>query len=126
MARAGVTAERLTLAAADLPDEIGFDNVTVTALARRFGVKEGSLYSHISNMRELRARVALLALAELADAAGAALAGRSGRDALVAFAGAYRDYARAHPGRYAASRYSLDPETAAASAGPRHVEIRDQ
>ena len=123
MARAGVTVERLVQAAADLADETGFDNVTVTALARRFGVKEGSLYSHIKNMRELRVKVALLSLAELADAAGAALAGRSGKDALVAFADAYRDYARKHPGRYAATRFPLDPETAAASAGVRHVEM---
>ncbi|TDC45205.1 TetR/AcrR family transcriptional regulator [Actinomadura sp. KC345] len=123
MARAGVNAERLTLAAAELADEIGFDNVTVTALARRFGVREASLYSHVRNMRDLRVRVALFALAELADAAGAALAGRSGKDALVAFADAYRDYARAHPGRYAASRLSLDPETAATSAAVRHVEM---
>ncbi|HEY3688348.1 MAG TPA: WHG domain-containing protein [Streptosporangiaceae bacterium] len=123
MARAGVTVERLTRAAAELADEIGFDNVTVTALARRFGVKEGSLYSHIANMRDLRVKVALFALAELADDAGEALAGRSGKDALVAFANAYRDYARRHPGRYAATRFPLDPAEAAASAGARHVEM---
>jgi AcrR family transcriptional regulator len=122
MARAGVTAERLTLAAAELADEIGFDNVTVTVLARRFGVKEGSLYSHIANMRDLRTRVALFALDELADEAAAALAGRSGKDDLAAFAGAYRDYAARHPGRYAATRFPVDPQTAAASgAGARHA-----
>jgi AcrR family transcriptional regulator len=123
MARAGVTVERLVRAAAELADEVGFDNVTVTALARGFGVKEASLYSHIKNMRHLRAQVALFCLAELADAAGAALAGRSGKDALVAFADAYRDYARRHPGRYAATRFPLDPEDAAAGAGARHVEM---
>ncbi|MEV0390130.1 WHG domain-containing protein [Nonomuraea sp. NPDC050643] len=123
MARAGVTVDRLTQVAADLADEIGFDNVTVTALARHFGVKEGSLYSHVRNMRDLRVKVALFALAELADEVGAALAGRSGKDALVAFADAYRDYARKHPGRYAATQFPLDPEAAAASAGVRHVEM---
>lgn len=123
MARAGVTVDRLTRAAADLADEAGFDNVTITALARHFGVKEASLYSHIANMRDLRVKVALYALAELADEVGAALAGRSGKDALVAFADAYRDYARRHPGRYAATRFPLDAASAAASAGVRHVEM---
>lgn len=123
MPRAGVTVERLTRVAADLADEIGFENVTITTLARSFGVKEGSLYAHIKNMRDLRVKVALFALAELADDAAAALAGRSGKDALVAFANAYRDYARKHPGRYAATRFPLDPETAASSAGVRHVEM---
>jgi AcrR family transcriptional regulator len=123
MARAGVTAERLTQAAAELADEVGFENVTASALARRFGVKDASLYSHVKNVQELRARVAVLALAELADRVAAALAGRAGKDALVAFAGAYRDYAKEHPGRYAAAQLQLDPETAAASAARRHSDM---
>ncbi|MEU4552233.1 TetR family transcriptional regulator [Micromonospora violae] len=123
MARAGVTAERLTLAAAELADEVGVENVTVAAVARHFGVKDASLYFHIKNARDLRVRIALLALAELADRVATALAGRAGKDALVAFANAYRDYARQHPGRYAAMQIDLDPETAVASAGPRHAEM---
>jgi hypothetical protein len=35
----------------------------------------------------------------------------------------YRDYAREHPGRYAAARLRLDPETAAGSAGVRHAQM---
>jgi AcrR family transcriptional regulator len=118
-----MTAERLTLAAAELADEVGFENVTVSALARRFGVRDASLYSHVRNARDLRVRVALLALAELADRVAAALAGRAGKDALVAFANAYRDYAKQHPGRYAAGQLDLDPATAAAGAGGRHAEM---
>lgn len=123
MGRVGLTAERLTRAAAELADEVGFDNVTVSALARRFGVTDASLYGHIRNAHDLRVRVALLALAELADRVAEALAGRAGKDALVAFANAYRDYAKRHPGRYAAAQLELDAETAAASAGVRHSEM---
>ncbi|MFC0509072.1 TetR/AcrR family transcriptional regulator [Micromonospora costi] len=124
MARAGVTAERLTAAAAELADEVGFENVTVSALARRFGVKDASLYSHIRNARDLRGRVAALALTELADRVAAALAGRAGREALVAFANAYRDYARQHPGRYAATQQELDqPDPATVAAAVRHAEL---
>jgi AcrR family transcriptional regulator len=121
--RVGLTAERLTLAAADLADEVGFENVTVSALARRFGVRDASLYSHVGNLAELRVRVALLALAELADRAADALAGRAGKAALVAFAAAYRTYATRHPGRYAAGQLRLDPDTAAAGAAGRHSEL---
>ncbi|WP_127940724.1 TetR/AcrR family transcriptional regulator [Nonomuraea polychroma] len=123
MAREGITGERLARTAAELADEIGFDNLTGSAVARRLGVKDPSLYAHIRNARELKVRVALLALEELADVAAAALAGRAGKDALVAFANAYRGYAKQHPGRYAAARFELDPETAASSAGPRHAEM---
>lgn len=123
MARGSITAERLTRAAAEVADEIGFERVTGSAVARKLGVKDPSLYTHIANARELKVRVALLALEELADRAAAALAGRAGKDALAAFADAYRGYAKEHPGRYAAARFELDAETAAASAAPRHTEM---
>jgi AcrR family transcriptional regulator len=118
-----MTAERLTIAAAELADEVGFENVTVSALARRFGVKDASLYSHIRNAQDLRERMATLALTELADRAADALAGRAGKQALVAFANAYRSYATQHPGRYAAGQLRIDPESAAAGAAVRHSEM---
>ncbi|MER7714181.1 TetR-like C-terminal domain-containing protein [Streptomyces werraensis] len=121
--RAGLTAERLTRAGATLADEVGFDQVTVSELARRFDVKVASLYSHVRNSHDLKTRIALLALEELADRAADALAGRAGKDALVALANVYRDYAREHPGRYEAAQFRLDPETAAASAGVRHAKM---
>ncbi|MEU9089630.1 TetR-like C-terminal domain-containing protein [Streptomyces sp. NPDC048428] len=121
--RVGLTAERLARAGAELADEVGFDQVTVSALARRFDVKVASLYSHLKSSHDLRTRIALLALEELADRGAAALAGRAGKDALSAFADVYRDYAREHPGRYAAAQFKLDPEAAAASAGGRHARM---
>ncbi|MGW4062577.1 TetR/AcrR family transcriptional regulator [Amycolatopsis sp. NPDC004747] len=123
MVRAGLTTESVVRAGAELADEAGFDRLTPSELARRLGVQVASLYSHVKNANDLRTKVALLALDELAVRAAAALAGRAGRDALVAFADVYRDYAREHPGRYAAAQLRLDPETAAASAGPRHAEL---
>jgi AcrR family transcriptional regulator len=123
VSRAGVTPERLVRAGADLADEVGFDQVTVSALARQFDVKVPSLYAHVEGSRDLKTRIALLALDELADLSAAALAGRSGKAALSALGDVYRDYARAHPGRYAATRMRLDPATAAASAGPRHAQL---
>ncbi|MHC5902324.1 TetR/AcrR family transcriptional regulator [Streptomyces sp. S6] len=108
MARAGITVDRLVAAAAELADEVGFENVTLSALARRFGVKDASLYSHVKNLQELRTRLAFLAGAEQIDLIAAAVAGRAGKDALVAFAGAYREYALRHPGRYAATQIRID------------------
>ncbi|MGW2181044.1 TetR/AcrR family transcriptional regulator [Streptomyces sp. NPDC001732] len=123
MVRAGLTAERLTRAGAELADEVGFDRVTVSALARRFDVKVASLYSHVKSSQDLKTRIALFALEELADRVSADIAGRAGKDALAASANAFRDYAREHPGRYDAARLRLDPETAAASAGVRHAQM---
>jgi len=123
MARAGLTTERVTLAGAELADEVGFEQVTVSALARRFDVKVASLYSHVKGSHDLKTRIALLAMAELADRASDSVAGRAGKDALTALANTYRDYAREHPGRYAATQLRLDPETAAAGAGGKHSQL---
>ncbi|MYW63399.1 TetR family transcriptional regulator [Streptomyces sp. SID8379] len=123
MVRVGLNTERLAQAGAELADEVGFEQVTVSALARRFDVKVASLYSHVKNSHDLKTRIAQIALQEMADRAADALAGRSGKDALTALANVYRDYAREHPGRYAAAQFRLDPETAAASAGVRHSQM---
>jgi AcrR family transcriptional regulator len=116
MARAGLTATRVVEAAADLADEVGFENVTVSALARQFGVKDASLYSHVKNVQDLRTRVALLAGGEMIDRIGVAVAGRAGKDALFAFANAYREYALERPGRYAATQIRIDPAAVAESS----------
>lgn len=121
MPRAGLTADRVVAAAADLADEVGFENVSLSALARGFGVKDASLYSHVRNLQDLRTRVAFLAGGELIDRIAVAVEGRSGRDALAAFADAYRAYALAHPGRYAATQIRIDQSLVAASPALRRT-----
>ncbi|MEU2924413.1 TetR-like C-terminal domain-containing protein [Streptomyces sp. NPDC007251] len=121
MARAGVTVERLVAAAAELADEAGFAHVTLSALARRFGVKDASLYSHVRGLDDLRARLALYAGGELIDRIAPAVAGRAGKDALAAFAGAYRAYALEHPGRYAATQIRIDLSLVADSPAMRRT-----
>ncbi|WP_035847048.1 TetR/AcrR family transcriptional regulator [Kitasatospora azatica] len=121
MARAGLTTDRVVTAAADLADEIGLEQVTVSALARGFGVKDPSLYSHVRNLDELRARVSVLATGELVDRLTAAVVGRAGREALGAFADAYRGYVLAHPGRYAAAQLQIPAETPGAELAHRRA-----
>ncbi|MFJ8358209.1 TetR/AcrR family transcriptional regulator [Streptomyces sp. NPDC093984] len=121
MPRAGLTVERIVAAAADLADEAGFENVTVSALARHFGVKDASLYSHVRNLQDLRTRIALLAGGEMIDRIAAAVAGRAGKAALAAFAGAYREYAHRHPGRYAATQIRIDQSLVADSPALRRT-----
>jgi AcrR family transcriptional regulator len=123
MPRVGLTTERVVLAGAELADSAGFDQVTLSEVARRFNVKVASLYSHVASSHDLRTRIAQLALVEIADRGARELAGRSGRAALIALGDIYRDYAGAHPGRYAATRYPLDPDAVSASAGVRHADM---
>jgi AcrR family transcriptional regulator len=121
MVRAGLTTERVVEAAADLADDIGFDKVTISALARGFGVKDASLYSHVKNLQDLRFRVAVLASEEFIDRIAAAVVGRAGKDALVGFADAYRAFALERPGRYEATQLQVDPAVAARTSAYRRT-----
>jgi AcrR family transcriptional regulator len=122
MPRAGLTPERLVAAAVELADEAGVEGVTLSALARRFGVKDASLYTHVRNLKDLRTRMALLAGGEMIDRIAEAVEGReTGRDTLAAFAAAYRAYALEHPGRYAATQIRIDPHLVTDSPAMRRT-----
>lgn len=121
MPRAGLTADRIVAAAAELADEAGFDHLSMSALARHFGVKDASLYSHVRGLDDLRNRLALHAGGEMIDRIAAAVAGRTGKDALAAFAGAYRAYALRHPGRYAATQTRIDQSLIAGTPALRRT-----
>jgi AcrR family transcriptional regulator len=129
--RRGLKADVVVRAGADLADELGFDAVTVSVLARRLGVRAPSLYSHIRGSTDLSARICALALDELADLATEAISGLSGRSAVLALLETYGDYARRRPGRYAALRMRLPatPSPAdegvslALAAGRRHAVL---
>jgi AcrR family transcriptional regulator len=103
MPRAGLSPAKVVAEAAALADEVGFSSLSLAALAPRLGVKLPSLYKHISSLDALRLDVSALALRELATAMTSAVLGKSGRQAFLALAEAYRQYALAHPGRYAAT-----------------------
>ena len=116
MPRAGLDAGAVVAAAAALADAAGLDAVTLARLADELGVRAPSLYAHVGGLDDLRRRLAARAMRELGDALQAAAAGRAGADALHAVAAAYRAYARAHPGSYAATQRAPDLEPAQAAA----------
>jgi AcrR family transcriptional regulator len=122
MPRAGLTPDVVVATAADLADEIGYDGLTLARLADRLGVAAPSLYKHVDGLPAIRRAVAVLGVREL----GATLRGVAA-DPLVPDAGprlrslarAFRDYARRHPGRYAAT------VRAAAPGDSEHVAASD-
>jgi AcrR family transcriptional regulator len=123
MPRAGLTALTVTDAAAEMADAAGLEAVTLAALASRLGVRAPSLYAHVDGLEDLRGRVAARGAEQLADRLQAAVAGRSGTAALRALAGAYRDYAREHPGAYGALQRVAGGNAVASEAARRTVGV---
>jgi AcrR family transcriptional regulator len=107
--RAGLTPASVTEAAAELVDEIGFDQLSMGLVAERLGIKAPSLYKHVTSQAELARRIGVLAMVEIGDAIRDAIQGLSGSDALAAGAQAMRTYVKQHPGRYAAGEAAAHP-----------------
>lgn len=103
MPRAGLAPAAVTLAAADLADEISPAPLSISLLAERLGVKGPSLYKHVDSLADLTRRIALLGATELGDALREAMQGLAGGDALAAAAQVVRTFVKEHPGRYSAT-----------------------
>ncbi|MEN3284108.1 MAG: hypothetical protein V7607_5248 [Solirubrobacteraceae bacterium] len=103
MPRMGLDAGRVVDVAARIADAEGLEAVTLARVAGDLGVRAPSLYNHVDGRADLLCAIAVLGVHELTAALREAAVGRSSADALVAAARAYRAYARAHPGRYAAT-----------------------
>lgn len=100
MPRAGLSPERLVDEAAQLVDDEGRAGLTLSALAKRFGVAQPSVYKHVTGLDSLHQLLAVRVVRELGETMRRASTGKAGADAVKAIATAYRAYAFAHPGRY--------------------------
>jgi AcrR family transcriptional regulator len=103
MPRMGLDPARVVDAAAAIADADGLEAVTLARVAGELGVRAPSLYNHVDGRSDLLRAIAVLGVRELTAALREAAVGRSSADALTAAARAYRAYARAHPGRHAAT-----------------------
>jgi AcrR family transcriptional regulator len=96
-------------AAEAVVDELGWDRLTMAALATALGTTGPSLYNHVRSLEALRGELQQRTMRALGtELVGAALA-RSGRDGFLALAAAYRAFVRRHPDRYdGATRAPVD------------------
>ena len=108
MARAGLTENLVVAEAERMADEVGLANVTMAALAQRLGVRQPSLYKHVASLPALRRAIGLRTTTALTEELARAAVGRSGDEALLAMARAFREWVKAHPGRYQAGQRAPD------------------
>ena len=116
LSRAGIVDGALTFL-----DREGWDSLTINALATQLGTKGPSLYNHVDSLEDLRRAVRIRVIDDIITMLNRVGEGRARDDAVLVMAGAYRSYARHHPGRYSAfTRMPLggdDPEYTAATRG---------
>ncbi len=90
-------------AAAELSDEIGFERISIAAIAQRLGVKAPSMYNYFDGLDSLRRQLQIMGLDELTSRLTEASIGRSEFELLHAVATAQKDMAAERPGLYSAS-----------------------
>lgn len=101
-----------------LADERGFEAVTLASVADQLGIRIPSLYNHVAGLPGLRHEMRLWGLRQLGDRLRRAAIGKAGDEAITSIAHAYRAFAHAHPGIYAATLRAAtqdEPDLAAAS-----------
>jgi AcrR family transcriptional regulator len=91
-------AREILAAARTLLDGEGIAGVSMRRIADRVGIRAASIYKHFPDKEALEAALISDGLAELAELFESALAG--GGEAAIAFAEAYRAFAKRHPHLY--------------------------
>lgn len=123
MSRSRLNASAVIDVAVKLADDVGFDGVSLSAVARQLGVQAPSLYAHVRDLSALRDGIAERALHDLSRRTSAAIAGRSGIAALRGLADAYRSFARESPGGWQSLQRRVGGAAVASDAARDVVDL---
>ncbi len=92
--RVGLDSAAVVEAAARLVDEEGIEQLTLSRLAGRLGIRTPSLYNHVAGLSGLKHDLTLYCLHDLLDRLLRATSGKSRAEAIIALADTYRAYGR--------------------------------
>jgi AcrR family transcriptional regulator len=102
-----------------LVDSDGWQQLAMTSLAAKLGVRGPSLYNHVDSIEAVLGEVQVRAMATLSNELQRAAMGRVRAECIRAMAAVQRTYATEHPGLYElAMSQAIDPEGMAAASGP--------
>ena len=86
--------EVIVSVAADLIEEVGYENLAIRSLADALDVKPPSLYNHFDNIDDIKKKLSIYSIKMLGDTIRNAAVGRSSEEAIREIAYAYRSYAK--------------------------------
>lgn len=104
--------ERILLAAVQIANRKGFDQLTARTVTDRLEMSAPALYKHFQSFDDLREALAIRAFEGLQRVILESLAGRSGAEALQRLSASIRQFARERPGELAATNFRRKRESA--------------
>lgn len=107
--RAQLNSVKILDSAIELCDEIGYENLSLSALAFKLGIKSPSLYNHVKGLPELKQQLAITGLERLYEHLISSSIGLTGKEALLAISFAYVSFVVTHPGLYRSISSPPDP-----------------
>lgn len=115
----------IVMAAAQLANEQGSDQVTLALLAKKLNIKPPSLYNHFDGLPGIKRELALFSLEKLYNGLEAeALEKSPGEESVLAITDAYLSFARENPGLYEFALSAPDPSDEKVNhAGERIVRL---
>ncbi|RHW41493.1 TetR/AcrR family transcriptional regulator [Neobacillus notoginsengisoli] len=107
--KVAVDKEKIILAAVELADGRGFEEVTLANLAKALSIKPPSLYNHIDGLPGVKKELAIYGINELYNALERAIETQREHEPILALSFAYADFAGRRPGIYEATFNAPDP-----------------
>lgn len=124
MAKARLDLQTVLMAAAEIADTRGVEELTLATLSQKLGIRSPSLYNHVNGLPGLRYQLVLYGFGQIKEALTRASIGKSKDEAVLAIADAYREYALRHPGVYEATcRYPELTDPVVQQAAGEVVEV---
>lgn len=98
--RAQINLTKILEAAIDICNEKGYEQLALSSISERLGIKTPSLYNHIQGLPDLKQKMAYYGLKILYDSIIHSVIGCIGDDAITSASKAYIAFVNKHPGLY--------------------------
>lgn len=115
----------ILMAAAELANEHGSENITLALLAKKLNIKPPSLYNHFDGLPGIKRELAIFSLEKLYNSLVVEAEEKSnGEEAVIGLSHAYLTFARRNPGLYEFALSAPDPsDEHVHNAGKKIVEL---
>ena len=107
--RAQISLSKILDAAIDICNKEGYEQLALSSISERLGIKTPSLYNHIQGLPDLKQKLAYYGLQILYDSIIHSVIGCVGDESIVSASKAYLAFVNRHPGLYNAISKVPDP-----------------